>query len=350
MRSRGSGWHRAAGLLSVAMLFCCDCALARDKTDVITLRNGDRVTGEITKLEYGVLSLKTDDMGTISIEWDAITAVRSQYFFDVEQIGGAHLQGTLALSEETAGHFVVQNATGAHRLAPQNVTRIAQLESTFWSRINGAFSLGYNFAKSTDVEVLSAQFDATYRDEDITVSLGVDTNSSKTPDKGTLDRDSLSFAYRWLRPNRNFWAGLFNLERNEELGIDHRVQIGGGIGRYVYQTPHSEIGLVAGVAVNSEQATDSSENQESTEALFGASWRIWRLDSPKTSLASELALYPSLTEDDRYRGRADISLRHEVITDFFIDLSFYYDYDSEPLSETGDNEDYGITTSLGYSF
>lgn len=345
-----SGSVRAIALSSIAFLLGSGVALARDKTDVITLRNGNRITGEIYKLEYGVLQLKTDDMGTVNIEWDGVVDIQSVYTFDIERIGGARLRGTLAKAEGGGRQLQVTNQDGMHRIAADEVTRIAQLESTFWSRINGSFAFGYDFVKSTDISVLSLQFDSTYRGEHIVASLSVDSNSSKTPDRGTLDRNAISFAYRWLRPGRNFLAGLANLERNEELGIDHRLQLGGGFGRYVHQTPHSEVSGVAGVTVNSERSIDSSENQESAELVFGLGWRIYKLDTPKTSLASELALYPSLTEEDRYRGHADISLRYEIISDFFFDLSFYYDYDSEPLSETSEKDDYGITTSLGYSF
>src|SRR5688572_13060259 len=340
----------AIGLLSIVFLLGSGVALARDKTDVITLRNGDRITGEIYKLEYGVLQLKTDDMGTVNIEWDGVVNVQSVYTFDIERFGGARLRGRLAKAEGGGRQLQVSDQNGVHRIAADEITRIAQLESTLWSRINGSFAFGYDFVKSTDISVLSLQLDSTYRGEHIVASLSVDSNTSKTPDRGTLDRQVASFAYRWLRPGRNFWAGLANLERNEELGIDHRLQLGGGLGRYMYQTPHSEISGVAGVTVNSERSIDSSENEESAELVFGLGWRIYKLDSPKTSLASELALYPSLTEDDRYRGHADISLRHEIISDFFIDLSLYYDYDSQPLSETSEKDDYGITTSLGYSF
>ena len=47
-------------------------ALARDKTDVVILKNGDRVTGEIKSLDRGKMSLSTDHMGTIQIEWEEV--------------------------------------------------------------------------------------------------------------------------------------------------------------------------------------------------------------------------------------------------------------------------------------
>lgn len=335
--------------LWIAMCFACSAVEARDKTDVIKMRNGDHVTGEILELQYGALKLKTDDMGTIAIEWDAVASISSQYSFNVEQIGGRRTYGVLNTTADLK-YIVIGSGDESAEIEKDRVTRIDKLERTFWSRIDGSFSVGYDYAKSTDIAVQNLQFNATYRAETVAMQLTASANSSKSPDTGTLDRDSLGFNYKWLRANRNFWAGLVNLERNEELGIDNRIQVGGGFGRYVYQSPHSEITAFAGAAVNRERVIGEDEVQESAEGILGGSWRIFRLESPKTSLNSELVLYPNLSDTGRYRGHADVSLRHELIKDFFVDLSFYYDYDSEPAGETAETDDYGVTTSLGYSF
>ena len=324
-------------------------AEARDKTDVITLHNGDHVTGEIIRLQYGQLQLSTDDMGTIYIEWEAIAGIDSNYYFDVEEIGGSRYSGVLGSTPE-GNKVTVSAPAGTGMIEHQRVTRIAKLESGFWSRIDGAFSAGYSFSKSSDVTVLSGGFDATYRAEDVAASLNIDVNSTTSPDKGTLDRDKIAFSYQWLLENRNYWGGIASLERNEELGIDSRLQLGGGFGRYVRQTPYSELTAFAGATLTKEWVTGAENSQDSAEGVLAASWRIFRLNSPKTTLTSQLTLYPSITESGRYRGTADVSLRKEIIKDFFLELSFYYDYDNQPPGEATEKDDYNITTSLGYTF
>lgn len=54
---------------------------------------------------------------------------------------------------------------------------------------------------------------------------------------------------------------------------------------------------------------------------------------------------PGLTETGCYRGDTLISLDHEIVKDFYIDLSFN---DSDPADITSDSVDYSVTTSLGY--
>ena len=55
-------------ILVLAVPLCTTLLEARDKTDVVRLKNGDRITGEIKELERGKLTVKTDSMGTLSIE------------------------------------------------------------------------------------------------------------------------------------------------------------------------------------------------------------------------------------------------------------------------------------------
>ena len=46
----------------------------------------------------------------------------------------------------------------------------------------------------------------------------------------------------------------------------------------------------------------------------------------------------------------DTRLRKEIVEDFFIGLTLYVTNDNDPPSATAEETDYGIVTSLGYSF
>jgi len=74
--------------------------LGRDKTDVIILKNGDHITGEIKSLARGKMSLSTDSMGTVQIEWEDVERVTSQWFFEVETETGLRTFGSLSPAAE----------------------------------------------------------------------------------------------------------------------------------------------------------------------------------------------------------------------------------------------------------
>jgi hypothetical protein len=47
-------------------------------------------------------------------------------------------------------------------------------------------------------------------------------------------------------------------------------------------------------------------------------------------MSSAALLFPSLTDSGRYRTNLNLSLRQELVKDYYVDLSFYHSYDSEP--------------------
>ena len=76
---------------------------------------------------------------------------------------------------------------------------------------------------------------------------------------------------------------------------------------------------------------------------------MFRLDAPHTNIDATLTILPSLTESGRVRGELDLSLRHELVKDLFFELSVYDSYDNR-ATEGAPSNDWGMSTSLGYTF
>ena len=108
--------------------------------------------------------------------------------------------------------------------------------------------------------------------------------------------------------------------------------------------------ISAGLAVNVEQATTSDTTTTSLEGTFAADYILFKYDSPKADITTGLDFFPSITEQGRFRMQYDIKLRYEVVSDLFVDLSFYVDYDNQPASGGPANTDYQIVTSVGWSY
>ena len=336
-------WPIAAAILLASP------ATARDKTDVIEVINGDRIKGEIVTLEYGKLKFKTDSLGTIYIEWPDVVSVDSRYSFYVESVGGRRHFGALSPGSES-GTVAVTSGTSLTTLAIASITRVDQVEQGFWDRIDGSFSVGFNYAKSTEISVTSVRANARYRSELHVASVTADYNSTTDSGGQSNNRLLLGYTHQYLRPRGRFWIGGSSFERNEELGLDGRLQVAAGYGRYVRQTSFSEIGVYGGIALNQEWLRGDTGSQQTIEAILGSNWRIFRFSDPETSLTSAFVVYPGLTEWGRIRTDLNVSLRRELIEDLFFDLSLYHSFDSEPPTEEAAKDDYGVVTSLGYSF
>ena len=70
---------RGVILIMIIALFLTLPLFAREKTDVIVMKNGDRFTGEVKGLNGGVLAVDLDYVdGTISLQWSAGGTTREQ--------------------------------------------------------------------------------------------------------------------------------------------------------------------------------------------------------------------------------------------------------------------------------
>ena len=143
---------------------------AREKTDVVVLKNGDHLTGEVKGLEYARLRLKTDTMETVYVKWEEVAQVTSKYSFELELENGLRFFGSLGTPAE-AGMVSVIESERTVGLALDQVVRIRPIKQRFWKRIDGSFSLGLSFTKASDVLRFSLNADARYTERKNIVEL-----------------------------------------------------------------------------------------------------------------------------------------------------------------------------------
>lgn len=75
-----------------SLLLVAAPTLAREKTDVIVMNNGDRLSEEIKGIDAGVLYLSLDYVdGTISIQWSKVARLESIQRFIVRTQDGSCL-------------------------------------------------------------------------------------------------------------------------------------------------------------------------------------------------------------------------------------------------------------------
>ncbi len=155
--------------------------------------------------------------------------------------------------------------------------------------------------------------------------------------------------YRRLKKSW-FGLGTFSAERNSELGIDLRLQGGLGGGNELIHTNSNNLMTALGIMVNKEWSSDSTDAQINVDGFAGFSYRLFRFKDPEIDITSTFTTYPSLTVSNRWRVNFDIKVKIEIIADMYFSLSFYDNYDSKPPSYDAANNDFGVTTSIGYSF
>lgn len=338
-------------LLGAALLVLSATVQAAPKTDILVFRNGDRLTGEVKGLERGKLSFNTDATGTIEIEWDKVASVQSEQYMEVELLDGRRHFGR-ASQAQAEGKLKLRVGSGSNlREVPlADVIRIAPIEQGgFVDRLDGYVTAGYDYTKANDLQQFTFTGGLSSRNEKRQWSLDGSTTLISQTGRDDTTRYDISALNRRFLADRWFWQGFGSFEGNDELALDLRTTLGAAYGRFLQQTQQTDWAAYAGLAVTREDFSEQPTN-DSVEAVLGTQYWFFRYDSPEASFNATLNLFPSLTEAGRLRSEGRLRARYEIVNDLFFEASFYGSYDSEPGEGAESKSDYGVTTSLGYSF
>jgi Protein of unknown function, DUF481 len=346
--TRRLAW-RARAALALAMIALSGNASAQGKTDVVTLANGDHITGEIKQLERGRLEFSTDDAGTLYLEWDKlVSVVAPNRFVEVLTSAGVRFLGTLGPA--AARMIAVATPEGTITLRMLDVTLITPIGTSLWSKLDGSIDVGFNYTRSSGVAQFNLNSDTVYRKPASSLRLGASATLTQTDDEeGRDDRGWIEMSYLRYPWQRWFIAGAGRLETNESLGLELRSQIGGVVGPRLVNSNRAQMTLGAGLAFNNEQGVDV-ESTQNVEGLFGFRWSFFTYDRPKTNIDLTTQYYPSLSDFGRHRLQLDAALKRELLKDFFVSVSMYNTYDSRPPNPDANTNDIGIVLSIGWSY
>ena len=318
------------------------------KTDVIVLFNGDKITGEIKGLEMGLLELSTNNMSTIYIEWDKVTEIQTDKMFEVEITDGRIYFGSFQQSEKK-GMIILKGVTLDNELFLKYIIRITRIRMSFWEILDGYIKMGVSYSKSSKVGELSFGADLIYTTRERRSELIVNSNFTSSEGNPTSSNNNASFNYSKFLKHKWLWGGTAIAEQNSELKLNLRTTLIAAGGYYFFQTNKNYLNTIGGLSVSREWYDGETESQNNLTLYFSSKYQFFLYDSPSVSLNSFINIYPYLTNFGRIRINYTLDFDWEIINDFYWGLSFYVDYDNEPQSTDASTVDYSISTGLKYN-
>jgi len=318
-------------------------AAAREKTDVIVLDNGDRITGEIASMTRGKVDFKTDDIGRIAVEWLQVAQVTSDHVYDVELSSGATYLGPLLPPPGKK-----QIAVGPNVVPLAEVVAITPIDDEFWSRVRAYLDLGFTLAKSNNATTLSSDGEFAYRGERFGSSLSFDTYLQDDKNSVAVSRSSveISGSYYFVPWKLNLFASA---DQNDELALDLRLSLGADASYAAVRNSFMELWVSAGIAGAHEQYVGTSPNL-SAAAYFDATWQAFRYSTPKLDSTVEVSVLPVLTDLGRVRGTTTVRFKYEVLKDFNVGLNFSFSFDTRPPDPSASKTDYFTSLTVGWSY
>jgi putative salt-induced outer membrane protein YdiY len=283
----------------------------------ITMKNGDRFTGSVVKLDGKNLILKSDYAGVISVPWDAVVSISSSEPLSVSLQDGQLLVGQVSTSDtklviETKNAGTISTEKEAVKTVRSQAEQ-AEADRYLNPRIvdlwAGFVDLGYSASRgnsSTNNLAVSANAARATTRDTIAVHFASLYSSNTVAGKSILSANAMRGGINYnlnLRP-RLFAFGSVDLEFDEFQDLDLRFVPAGGLGYHAVKSERAAFDLFGGGALNREFFSTGLK-RTSGEVLVGDDL-FYKLSS-STSLHQRLTFYPNVSRPGEYRTNFDLS-------------------------------------------
>ena len=326
------------------LMMLATASAASAQTDTVTTATGEKIVGEIKRVEKDVLTMSTPYSDSdFKIKWDQVASIESARQFLIETFDGKRLAGALATDVGTKT-VRVDGAT----IALAEVSVMQPLERSFWSRFETAADFGYSMTQANEAKQLTLGGNLLYRDEHVVDTVLGNVFKSSQSNAPETQRWNLGNDFRYLLGDRWYVNTTQDFLNSDEQSLDLRTTIGVGGGRYLLRSPSQYLAVGAGLAWTREDYTDPViETKDSTEAYLGTEFMTEKLKV--ADLVTRLNYYPSLTIDDRYRLNYTFDIDFNLPGDWYIRVSLFENYDSLPPAGLSKN-DWGWSNAFGFKF
>jgi len=335
--------------LLMALALSGSTAAYSQTKDTLYFYNKAKIVGKLLEISLGRAEIDANGIGIVNIKNTNIESIHAtSRFFRVETIHGRELQGYLRRST-TPGMVVVKILADSAVVRVEDITKLLYYGKTFRSRLTGNMSAGYSYTKSSDIGRLNFDGIAKYNTRNSTSA--ADGDLIVTSESAAIDVERANFTVSHLQAISPVWRAAVALkyQRNLELGLNRRWQEAVGVAREFLITNH-QLGITTtGIAINQERNSDDVEHG-SVEALLSVKYDFFSFVRPNLTLSFVESGFLGLTETDRFRFDGEINIDYELVTDFYLSLQFYHNFDSRSPATGQPNIDYGFVAGLRYKF
>jgi hypothetical protein len=343
------------GKLAIAwccLLFLPTPSFAREKTDVIVMKNGDRFTGEIKGLKAGVLYVSMKYiLGTSSVEWSEVAHVESKQLFLVKTEDGSVYTGTLNTTGGPGGRPImieVAEIVGPKvQIDPPKIVTMDVTSTKFIERLNGTIDSGIIYSKGNQSTQYNLGAQITYPRERWAAGASVNSTLADSTGANKSTRNQLNLdAFHIMRSKNWFYDGIGVFLQSSEQGISRQVTEGAGIGRFLKNTNQTQVSIFAGFAGQNTDYVDTS-SQNLASGLIAGNIQFFRFN--KTNANVTAYFLPAISQPGRVKFNLNATYYLKIVGNLEWNVSFYSNFDNQPPNHLS-GSDFGSSSGLSWKF
>lgn len=311
--------------------------------DVIYLKNGDRITGEIKEMWDENVTIEPDYSDKFDVEFEHIARIESEQALDIElydETKGAYL----IESSEKDGFVRLTSSYESIEVALSEVKKVETIEEFDWDAnldVSSNFSRGNTNSQSTNLQWKGSMERGDHRyNTDLSIA------REELEGETTKQRDRLNVGYNYLFHDDWFFALNVTAERDPVAQLDRRLSVNPALGYDVWDDANRVLNFQFGAGYADESTAGQDESSTNID---------WRLNFLWEFLRGDMEFFHNHNIYRNLEGRKNIVLnsqtgiRYDITDDIYLNLQANYDYDSEPASGA-ENDDLTFLIGAGMEF
>ena len=316
--------------------------------DEVRLKNGDKLTGQIVRMQKNKLILKTSYAGEITIIWQEVTGIQTDGPVKIVLTDETTLEGTTEVAEdgkmklntdklETPASFSLADVKAVNPEPVKTVRINTRLNASVTNERGNTNSDNYYF---------DGEFEARTKKNRYTV--GGELSKEKADDI-TTSQNWLAYGNYSHFLNEKWFLNVNTLfEHDEFKDLNLRSTLGAGAGYQFFETPLLNLSISAGLAKVDENYDLAEDNDYSAgqwevkydQYFFDKFVQLFHVDTG----------YISLEDSNDWFLKTRTGLRFPLYKGFTATLQYNYDWDNQPATASVTEEDTKFIFLLGYEF
>ena len=329
---------------------------AREKSDIIVMKNGDKITCEVKALSSNTLFISVDYiLSTLSVDWTKVDHIDSKQLFLVRTQGGIVYTGALSSSATPDGRpseiEIWEAPEKKITLKRSEVINATETSRSFLQRWDGELGSGFSYTKGNETAQYNLNSGLGYVTD--RWSAAANYNSVLTSSTGTTTstRNQISLSGQHLmRWNNWYYTGLLGLLQSSVQGIQLQETFGGGVGKNIVNSGSTLFTIYGGFAwqqIHYKQTVVPAQTQQVTFGLVGTQFKMFRFN--RTNLDISANFLPAVSDPGRLQFNANTSYYVKLFGQLNWNFTFYANWDNRPPPGFAQS-DYGASSGLSISF
>ena len=331
--------------VAAASLFLAASLLAAPAlADQVQMKNGDIITGNISKIEDGEIFIEPSYADEFSVDLAEVVSIDADQTFEIELEDGSKVDASFAHGDEGMQTLVID---GEPRDIPMENLVLAEEPEDYYDRTSHVdVNMTWN-GGNTD-----SQNNLIFADTALKIGdhrhLGELTfRRDKTDDVYTKKQDLFNYSYNWLFNDPWFMGAVLTYEADPIKELDHRYTAGLTFGRDLLNDANRFLSITVG-------AGWSEEEFFSTPSESGAVG-LWGLRYTHDFRGGDIGFFHNHNINYQFFGvenmifKSNTGFTFDLISDVYANVSLRYDYETEP-ADGAESEDTTFVIGIGAEF